>query len=267
MRRFPFVLLALTSLPLVPAVAQRGPEANLVLTILAGTITGHSLWTVEKQPLCLGNPCSGLYDTLHLARSINSSTMLGVAATFFPSPHLGFHAEVSYVGLPIDSGCSGVFNPDAQHTDEQICDDISAQAASGGAIAILGGLTLRAASRRAFSPYVRGSLGLVSLSRSTIEVSGRYLTSGGAVVERVIIVDDTPRRTSPMVGAAVGFTSPIGSGYQFRLEARDILTALDRLIGPANSLGEGPTAKRYYHHFALTLGLDVVLEKKRGRRY
>src|SRR6266513_1694354 len=241
MRRFPFVLLALTSLPLVPAIAQKGPEANLVLTILAGTITGHSLWTVEKQPLCLGNPCSGLYDTLHLARSINSSTMLGVAATFFPSPHLGFHAEVSYVGLPIDSG------------------------SSGGAIAILGGLTLRAASRRAFSPYVRGSLGLVNLSRSTIEVSGRYLTSGGAVAERVIIVDDKPRRTAPMVGAAVGFTSPIGSGYQFRLEARDILTALDRLIGPANSLGEGPTAKRYYHHFALTLGFDVVLEKKRGR--
>src|SRR2546430_4177797 len=192
-------------------------QSNLVCRLLlekknAGTITGHSLWTVEKQPLCLGNPCSGLYDTLHLAASINSSTMLGVAATFFTSPHLGFHAEVSYVGLPIDSGCSGVFNPDAQHTDEQICDDISAQAASGGAIAILGGLTLRAASRRALSPYVRGSLGLVNLSRSTIEVSGRYLTSGGAGGERVIIVGDKPPGPSPAGGAGGGVTPPGGLG-------------------------------------------------------
>ena len=266
MRRFPFALL-FSAILLSPAAAQQGPEANLVLTILGGTVTGHSLWTVGKQPLYVGSPSSGLYDTLRLSRSINSSLMLGAAASYFPSPHVGFHVELSYVGLPVDSDCSGVFNPDSEHRNEQICDDITSQAASGGAIAVFGGVTVRAAARRAFSPYVRGNLGLVNQSRSTIEMVGGYVTSSGTVAEQQILVDQHPHRTSPMIGAAVGFTSPLGSGYQFRLEARDIVTSIDRLMGAANSLGVGPTATRYYHHFALTLGFDVVLEKKRGRRY
>jgi len=266
MRSFPFVAIALTCALSAPVAAQTGVQPSLVLTIFGGTITGHTLWTVAKQPLTVLNTTQ--YDTLELSRSVGSSLVLGAAATYFLSPHVGLHLELSYLGLPVESGCAGAYyNPDAENKNQQVCDDIRAQPADGGAITIFGGVTLRAAPRRAFSPYVRGSAGIVNQTRSTIDMAGAFADGSGTVFERQVIADPTPRRTSVMLGAAAGFTSLLGPGYQFRLEVRDVSVALDRLVGPANGLGIGPVAARRYHHIALTLGLDVVLERKRGRRY
>ena len=39
------------------------------------------------------------------------------------------------------------------------------------------------------------------------------------------------------------------------------------LTGPVNAIGQGPVASKFYHHFVVHLGFDVVLEKTRGRRY
>lgn len=268
MRTFLLGVLALSSVPLASAAGQRGSQPSLVLTILGGAVTGHSLWRVDKQPLCVGAACTGQYDTLAIGRSIGSSLVLGAAGTYFVRPNVGLHVEISYLGLPVDSDCTALFlNPDTENKNEQICNDIQSQSATGGAIAIFGGLTFRAASRRSFSPYVRANIGIVNQSRSTIEVVGGYRNASGAFFDRQVVVDNDPHRTSLLVGAAAGFTSPVGSGYQFRLEIRDVVTSLNRLTGPANALGVGPTATRNYHHIALTLGLDVVLEKSRGRRY
>ncbi len=266
MRSFPFVALALACAPSAPAAAQTGSQPNLVLTIFGGTVTGHSLWAVAKQPLTVLGTSN--YDTLDLSRTVTSSLVLGVAATYFASPHVGLHGEVSYLGLPIDSSCRGLFyNPDAENKNEQICDNITAQRPEGGAIAIFVGVTVRAASRRVFSPYLAGSLGLVNHPRSTLAMEGGFVTGAGPQPPRLVIVDENPRASSVMAGAAAGFTSPLGPGYQFRFEVRDVVLSLDRLIGPANALGIGPKGARTYHHVALRLGVDVVLERKRGRRY
>ncbi len=278
MRPFAFVPLALSCLAVAPAAAQTGPEANLVLTILGGVATGHELWTVEKQPLCVLIPAGGQYtcgsnvDTLRLSRGIGSSIVLGTAATYFPSPHVGFHVELSYLGLPLDNACTGVSydgsvsSGDTYERNRQTCDDIQSQAGTGSAVVIFGGVTLRATPRRALSPYLRGSVGVVNQSRSMVEVVGAFVDPSG-FHERQVVADPRPRATSAMLGGAAGFTSPLGTGYQFRLEVRDVVARLDRLTGSANGLGIGPTASRFYHHIALTLALDVVLEKKRGRRY
>jgi len=270
MRSFAFVPIALTCLLLTPAAAQTGADNNLVLTILAGAVTGHDLWTIDKQPLCLiggGGSCSTNYDTLRLSRVIGSTLTLGVAATYFPSPHLGFHAELSYLGLPTDASCIGLFyNADAENKNQQMCDDIQSQTGAGGAISVFAGVVLRASTRRTLSPYLRGSVGIVNQARSTTELTGAY-ADGTGFHERLVIADPNPGRTSVMLGAAAGFTSPLGSGYQFRFEVRDAFVSLKRLTGPVNALGVGPVATRSYHHFALTLGLDVILERKRGRRY
>jgi hypothetical protein len=271
MRLLLSVLLAFTCVFAPRGSAQTSDESNLVLTIVGGVVTGHPLWTIDRQPFCLlnsGGACSGLYDTLRLSRSITSSIALGAAATYFPWPHVGFHGELSYLGLPIDGACTNVApyvsDPDQRH--QQICENLSGQASPGGAISLFVGVTLRAAARRAFSPYLRGSVGFVSLSRSTVEVVGTYVDGTGPH-ERQVISDQTPRRMTPMFGAAVGFTTPLSPGYGFRLEVRDVITSLDRAIGPANDLTVAPIASRAYHHIALMLGLDVVLERKRGRRY
>lgn len=264
MRSFAFVLLAL-SFASAPATAQTGSQPTLVLTIFGGAVTGHDLWRVDKQPFTVLNTTT--YDTLELGRSIASSLVLGLTGTYFLSPHVGVHAELSYLGLPNDGHCRGVFyNPDSENKNEQLCDSIEGQATEGGAIAIFGGVTLRTASRRTFSPFLAGSFGIVHHPRSTIAMEGSFLSATG-VETRLVLADPNPKKTTLMLGAGVGFTTTLGPGYQLRLEIRDVVTSLERLAGPANALGIGPKTTRMYHHFALRLGLDVVLERSRGRRY
>jgi hypothetical protein len=275
MRAFLFVFFAGVAAAPTGAAAQTGSEASLVLTIFAGTVTGHTLWTVERQPLSVLGSSPTRYDTLRIVRSTNSSLMLGATGTYFVTPHVGFHVEISYMGLGFDSDCSALFlNPDSsvggtidQRRNGQVCDDIQSQGVSGGAISVFGGVTLRAASRGSFSPYVRGNIGFVNLSQTSIDVAGAFVDTDNQVKIRQVVLDQNPRRTSFLLGVAAGFTSPVGPGYQFRLEIRDQIIQFDRLTGPGSAAGANPIARKGYHHFALALGLDVVLERKRGRRY
>lgn len=270
MRLAPFVLLALAGAS--TAAAQRQSQPTIVLTIGAGVVTGHELWTIARQPLCLTNQsngvCSGLYDTLRISRSISPSVTIGAAGTYFPWPHLGFHGEVSYIGFPTDDACQAIFlNPDPpSDRARQMCDNLTSTSGSGSAISAFLGMTLRAASRRAISPYARASVGVVNLSHSTTEVVGQYLGQNGAI-ERQIISDVGGRGSSLMFGVAGGFTTPIGPGYQFRMEVRDMVASMARVTGAANDLAIAPAEKKYYHHLGLILALDVVLERRRGRRY
>jgi len=269
MRPAPFVILALAVASAAPA--QTNPQPTIVLTISGGVVTGHGLWTIEKQPICVlggGGACTGTYDTLRIARSISPSLILGASGTYFPSPHLGFHAEISYLGLPIDDTCTPVFlNPDPPtERGQQMCDNMTATNGTGGAISLFVGATLRAASRKAISPYARFNIGVVNLTSSTTEVVGAYVDAGG-VQERQIIEDINGHGARLMYGAAAGVTTPIGTGYQFRLEFRDVITSLTRVTGPANDLAIAPTDSKNYQHFGLVMGLDIVLERKRGRRY
>jgi len=264
MRTVSFALLALcgawSQLP-----AQTNQQPSIMLTIFAGAGTGHDLWTIDKQPLQVIGTSE--YDTLQLAQSIEPSIVLGFSATYFPSPHVGLHVELSYVGFPVDASCTGLFyNPDFEQKNAQTCDDIQARSADGGSIAIFTGATFRAASRGSISPYARLNLGIVNQSRSTIEISGGFVTANGVGV-REVISDPNPRRVLPVIGPAVGFTRPISPGYQFRWEFRDLILPLERATGPASPLAIAAKASRWYHHFSLVLGFDVVLEKKRGRRY
>lgn len=270
----PFALACAAAAP-APAPAQTGHQPNLLITIVGGAGAGHGLWTVEHQPICViggGGACTTNYDTLRISRQIGSSLVLGVAATYFPWPNAGFHAEVSYLGLPLDDSCAGVSYAgstnagDTAERNRQMCDDIQARAGFGGAISVFVGATLRAAARGTISPYVRGSIGIVNHARSTIDVVGAFDDGTGAQ-ERQVILDPSPRHTSTMFGVAAGFSSPLGSGYQFRFEVRDVVTSLERVAGPANGIAIAPVSTRTYHHFAFTLGFDVVLERSRGRRY
>jgi hypothetical protein len=269
MRLATFAVLALAGA--ASAAAQTRQEPNIVLTIFGGYTTGHDLWVVGKQPLQVIGSSPAEYDTLRLSQSIGPSIIAGAAATYFPSAHLGLHVELSYMGLPVDAGCTGpaLYRPDVEEKNKQTCDDIQTKASDGGAIAVFAGATFRAASRASLSPYARLNLGVVTQSRSTIEISGAFVASSGIGI-REVVSDPQPRRAKVLLGGALGFTRPISPGYQFRWEVRDLIVPLNRLTGPAipgSGAIVGPTASRLYHHFSLLLGLDVVLEKKRGRRY
>lgn len=250
------------------AAAQTPSRSQLVLTILGGAVGGHRLWDVSKQPLqSLGDTAQ--FDTLRLSREITSSIVIGASATYFLSPTFGVHAEISYLGLPNDDGCTLLYRAPTDSLAPEICDDIQARSGSGGAISLFVGATLRAAPQRALSPYLRGNVGIVTMPHSRVEVVGNYLTAFGP--QPILVIDDrSPRRAAPMFGLAAGVTTPLGKdrGYQFRLEMRDVITSIERVTGRADPRTlVAPKASRSYHHVALTIGLDVVLEQKRGRRY
>jgi hypothetical protein len=111
-------------------------------------------------------------------------------------------------------------------------------------------------------------VGVAAYSSSTAEVAGFFTDSAsGNVQERLIIADNDATRASPSAIVAAGLTAAIGTGYQLRLEVRDLIAGETALTGSANALGQAPTETRVSHHVALLIGFDIVLERKRGRRY
>jgi hypothetical protein len=252
------------------ASAQTPSRSQLVLTILGGAVSGHSLWDVPIQPVFVLDAASdttGVNDTLHLTREVTSSIVVGASATYFLSPHFGMHAEISYLGLPYDDSCTGTFHPDTENKNQQACNDIASRSGAGGSISLYLGATLRAGVGKAFSPYVRGNIGIVTTPHSSVSMIGNFFPGPQQIP---FINDPSPRSSGPMFGLAAGFTQPLGrdGGYQIRLEARDIISSFERVTGAADPVTLlAPTEVKSYHHLALTLGLDVVLEKTRGRRY
>jgi hypothetical protein len=212
---------------------------------------------------------TGVTDTVHLTREVTSSIVVGAAGTYFVSPHFGLHAEISYMGLPYDDSCTGTFHPDSQNKNEQACSDIASRSGAGGSVSLYVGATLRAAATRSLSPYVRANIGVVTTPHSSVAMIGNYLTQFGP--QPVPFINDpSPRSSGPMFGVAAGFTQPLGKdgGYAFRLEVRDGISSFERVTGQADvATLHAPTEIKSYHHFSLVLGLDVVLEKGRGRRY
>jgi hypothetical protein len=269
MPRLRFALFPLLLVP--PLAAQTPDQPNLTLTLFGGAVTGHSLWTVAQQPLCVltGNSCDPTAsDTLSLKREVSSSIVAGASATYFRGPHLGLQGEIYYLGLPFQDSCAPVvpYKADADSKNQQLCDNLSSATPSVGAIAVFLGVILRASGSHAISPYVRADGGAVLYSGGTLQVSGNF-QQGGTFYSRAVIQDDHPKTTSISAQIGAGFTARVVPGYQFRFEVRDAIVPLRVVTGPADGLGQVPSTTRTYHHYGLTLGLDVVLEKKRGRRY
>lgn len=272
MRKFPFVPLLL--LLAAPLTAQTPSASTLILTLFGGVMTGHPLWTVGRQPLCVlqGSggvySCTSSYDTLNLGRQIGSSFVIGVSASYYPSPHLGYQGEIYYLGLPFEDTCrnESPYAADSEARNEQLCDNIAAASNSASAIALYLGPIFRIAPMGAISPYVRAGLGIVSYPGGTIQLSGPFI-SEGIVQSRLVIADEHPKGTSVSTQLAMGFQARVAPGYQFRFELRDALLPLNRVTGPADQLGNAPTGSRWYSHIVFSMGLDIVLEQKRGRRY
>ncbi len=267
MRPHPVPLLLTVIAAVLPggAAAQTGPQSNLVLTLSGGVVSGDNLWMIARQPFCpvfSGGCASGSPDTLRLARDMGSSITIGFAVSYFPGPAVGVQGEVTYLGLPLDDACA-VLNGSPTRQSVQVCDDIAGRSQSTGAISFFGSVVVRATPRRFLSPYLRAGVGLVAFDHSTIDVAG----TDSAFNTYQVVLDNSPRRlaASGLVGA--GLTLRVGRAYQFRLEARDVLAGFERVTGPTDASLIPPTDTRLYHHFVLTMGVDVVLEQKRGRRY
>ena len=251
------------------ASAQTGDQPNLVLTVFAGASAGHGLWTVTGQPYCSETTCgvASQHDTFDLSRDITSSLVAGVGATFFSSSHVGIHGEISYMGISFEDHCRDVF-ASAIPRNAEICARANSTGLSTSAIVFSAGVLLRASATHAISPYVRGGVVLATYSNSTIEMP-TFFTDGDTHPPQPIGIyeDSRPKKNGFGVELGAGFTSRLGPGYQVRFEVRDLVAPLERANGIAGENREPPKVTRLFHRIALTLGIDVVLERKRGRRY
>ena len=249
-----------------PLAAQRTRDRpTLIFTVSGAYIDGIGLWTVPSQPVAdLTDGQNPLVDNFFLSRSIKRTLGAGFSATYYRGKHLGFTAEAFLLGLGYDDTCR-LEQPAQSVLNVQRCNSIENKERSAAAVATSVGAIYRIASDEFISPFARVAVGFLINNQSPLLVVGE--TSDGA---ELIIYDDNNKgtRLRPAFGLGVGATIAAGKGYQIRWEVRDNIVGIQRVTGVSDGRGQVPPHETAYKHlFSLNVGLDVILERQRGRRY
>jgi hypothetical protein len=252
-------LLAIQSAPI--AAQKTGDQSRLVFTVSAAYITGKGLWTIPNQQIFK----DGLTpDILFLSRSISNNPGASFSATYFKGSHVGLTADAFLLGLGYEDRCHlAVPEKDAQNT--RICEDIDTQNKSAAAVAISVGAIVRVASREFISPFARVGAGLLFNNQSSVFMAG-FDPQDGAL--HIIYNDDKTSRVRPNFEFGVGTTVAVSKGYHLRFEVRDNFVGIVRVNEPTPNVGTiPPHGTTYRQLWSLHVGVDVILERIRGRRY
>ncbi|MGH7525927.1 MAG: hypothetical protein ACREMX_04420 [Gemmatimonadales bacterium] len=240
-----------------PAAAQRsGDQARLVFTVSGAYIEGKGLWSVPQQPL---EPS----DIVSLNRSIKRTLSAGFSGTYYPGQNVGITADALLLGLGFEDGCQAVSvtNPN----NAQVCSEIDGQSRSAAAVVVSAGGVFRVYSREFISPFARVSAGLLFSNLSSTRTDGTFGTNRTLLV---IYEDDKQTRVRPAFGIGVGASVALSKAYHLRWEVRDNIVGVDRVTGPTSATFTIPPREVAYKHlFSILIGLDVILERQRGRRY
>lgn len=251
--------LLLALIPGALAAQATGDRARLVFTVSGAYINGQGLWTVPNQQVT----DDALTDNLVLSRNIQSTFGAALGATYFAGQTLGLTAEAFLIGLGYDDSCR-ITTTGGSARIAAVCADIDQQEKSAAAVALSVGGIARVASREFISPFVRGSFGLLLMNQSSV------LTQGEGVNRALLTIyeDDTRTRIRPAIGLGAGATMILSRGYHLRWEVRDNIVGVERVTGPVAQVTQIPPHETTYKHlFSVFIGLDVILERARGRRY
>jgi hypothetical protein len=242
--------------------AQTADQARLMFSVGIGqTSGGGNLWSVGRQPYLI---TSAISDTLSIDRRFRRSLDLILSGTYFPGDHLGFNVEAQLLGLATEDDCR-IVSAASQPETRSICRSIGRRQRSGSSAALSGGLIYRVASHQPLHPYARVNLGLVVTQQSFLKTTGLDTTSGAVAT---IYEDNNPSSVKPYLSFGGGVVAVIGKGYQFRFELRDNWVQVPRVTGPTIRQNLRPPSEYVGKHLlTATIGFDVVLERKRGRRY
>lgn len=269
------VTLLLLSATVSRSAAQTRPDPRLIFSVFGGVLRVGELWSIPEQPLAqlFGPP---LYDTLRLNRTLTTAITAGLNGTLYRSGGWGISAEAVYLGLRIDDDCEVVAeNPDVQQRNVETCNDINQRTRTSSMVMLSVGGAYRFASRALVIPYVRLQAGIAVRSGSVVETAGRYTSQTidqfgnptTSVQERLVIDDESTVAVRPGLGAGAGLMLAFDPGYQLRIELRNHVLFLERPTGPADALGRVETDLVLKDAPALVIGFDIVLERRRGRRY
>ena len=190
------------------------------------------------------------------------------------SPHLGFTAEVGYFDVASEKRCTppATFKPDAENKNQMACASAQGTHVPTNVIGIQVGAGYRFVSQGRVQPYVRASAGIGLLGNSYLLTDGTIVVPScnapSNVCALVLLDGESTPESSLLITLAAGASIGVLTGYRFRFEARDLLTWLpapERSANPANALA--PVGSVLRHIPVFTAGLDVTLERRRGRRY
>lgn len=259
--------------------AQTPDQPNLIFSINGGFIApGGNLWTLPRQlALAVATANGHAWDTLALARQMRPGFTASLSATVFLTPHLGYTAEAGFLAIGTTSQCQpvGPYTPTVDNANQQACTLLNGNNMRSDAVGLLGGLMYRFA-RGGVQPYLRASGGLAILGASFIEEASPILQSAGTANLVYFLSDLNHKELTWMVSVGAGVMLPLNPGYQLRIEARDVIVPLPVPTGPAMdtaqiandaALPQPPVGFRTMHLPTISVGLDVVLERKRGHRY
>ncbi|MEO8636027.1 MAG: hypothetical protein ABI587_12185 [Gemmatimonadales bacterium] len=265
--RFCFPMVLLPCLALAPhhlRAQATADQAQLEFTIgLGQTSGGGRLWRVGKQPFAVNTTN---IDTLSINRSFRRTINVSFSGTYFPTDHLGFVGEAQMLGLGTEDGC------DIQYTEGDtqtaaLCKSIGRAERSATSVAVSAGAVYRIASHQVVHPYIRVGGGVVVTEESFVRMHGDVGGSGDPV-DQVLFADDNNSTVQPFALFGGGVVAVIGKGMQFRFEVRDNWVRVPTVTGPTIQQGLiPPTGVESKHILSFMIGFDIVLERKRGRRY
>lgn len=253
-------LLAAFGTPLAAQATRDRP--TLIFTVSGAYLDGIRLWTVPDQPV-EDNTLGTLTDHFFLRRNIKKTLGAGFSGTYFRGAHLGITAEAFLMGLGYSDICT-IAEPAQSQLNVQRCQSISDRDRSAAAVTTSAGLVYRIGADEFISPFFRASGGILINNQSPLLLVGQ--ANNGA---ELVIYDDpnTGTRLRPAFLLGAGTTIAAGRGYQIRWEIRDNIVGIQKVTG-ATARGTIPPHETSYRHiFSLNVGLDVILEKRRGRRY
>jgi opacity protein-like surface antigen len=257
-----FTGVALLALMATPAAAQkRGDQATLVFTVSGAYIQGKNLWGTQHQPIQ-----DGVFtDFYNLHRNIKSTLGASLAGTYYPGATVGFTAEAFLMGMGYDDGCA-LDAPPQSVLNAEVCTDIDKQDKSAAAAALSAGAIFRIGSRESISPFARVGAGLLFTNQSSILTQGVSASNAGALL--IVYEDDKRSRVLPAFTLGIGTTFAINRGYHLRWEVRDNYVGVAAVTGTTSGAHLIPPHETVYKHLiSVHIGLDVVLERDRGRRY
>lgn len=246
-----------------PVAAQTADQARLIFTLGFGaTNTTSRLWRVGNQPF-IASP--GVVDTLDVSRGFRRSLNVILSGTYFPGDHLGFNVEAQLLGLATRDTCR-IASSQGSITTLDLCNTIDREERSATSASISGGLIYRVLSHQPIHPYLRTNVGVLITQQSFIKTRGFIGVDEPS--ELTLYDDRSPARLQPYISFGGGVVAVIARGYQFRAEVRDNYVRVPRITGATDRQGiEPPSATTGRHILSMTIGFDVVLERKRGRRY
>jgi hypothetical protein len=254
---------ACLGIPGSPLAAQRTADRPiLIFTISGAYLDDVGLWSVPDQPVT--DPAAVTRtDHFALTRAVKRTIGAGFSGTYYKGSHLGITGEAFLLGLGYDDTCRLVA-PAQSALNVDRCNSIDERERSAAAVALTTGLIYRVTGDEFISPFARVTAGILVNNQSPLRLFGRD-TNG----DELLIYDDenTGTRLRPAFVLGVGTTIAAGRAYQIRWEVRDNIVGIQRITGAIEQGRMPPNETVYKHIFSINVGLDVILERRPGRRY